>query len=127
MDSFTAQSLFAEYSEATIKRWEFGADIDDNPTYIETVDEILNYYAYYPEAEADCPEGEIPMEPWEYFMEWLESAESVNEDEKFMATSAILECLNRGCCDDAKWIVELNGEVLFEGTPEEACEQFPLE
>jgi hypothetical protein len=120
MDILTAQSLFEQYSEATIKRWEFGADINDESTYIETLDEILNYYA-------DDPEADFPMEPWEYFMEWLESAESVNDDEKFMATSAILECLNRLSCDDAKWIVELNGEVLFEGTPDEAREQFPLE
>lgn len=34
MDILTAQSLFEQYSEATIKRWEFGADINDEFTYI---------------------------------------------------------------------------------------------
>ena len=119
MDNFTAQSLFEQYSKATIKRWEFGADINDDPTYIETAEEIFNYYA-------DDPDDEIPMEPWEYFKEWMVSAERVFEDDLYMATAAILECLNRLCCDDAKWIVELNGEVIFEGASEEAYEWFPL-
>lgn len=32
MDILTAQSLYEQYSEATIMRWDFGADINDDFT-----------------------------------------------------------------------------------------------
>jgi hypothetical protein len=121
MDSITAQMLFEKYAETTIKRWEYGEDIGEGCTYEETLKENFSYYADDPDMLSE------PMEPWEYFMEWLETAENINDDEQFMVTSAFLELMCRMCCDDEKWLIEYGDKVLFEGTPDEAREHFPIE
>ena len=77
MDIITAQMLLEQYADASINKWVFGSDVTEEPTYIETVIENLSYYA-------DDPDADVPMEPWEYFMEWFETAEDVNDDELFM-------------------------------------------
>ena len=111
-----AELLRNKYAKMTIKRWDCDADLNEKCTYVDNALENAEYYADWDEYQAA-----------RYFHEFICDAEKVTDDEKQQVVAAVLAIQVRMSSDDAKWIVEWNGETLFEGTPEEADEKYHLE